>query len=128
MYVWVHEGWTAPPLSVPLLTDRMAATVAATRREVSSRAFVGGRLAAFAGMLADPGGTTAIVTETVRRDEPDGTALVAAVLADSLRRSARARIREVDLDGHVTDPHLHPVTQTFPPDLPTYPLHVARVD
>jgi hypothetical protein len=89
---------------------------------------VGGRLAAFAGVLLDPGGTPAIVAETVRRDEPDGTALVAAVLADSLRRSAEALIREVDLDGHVTDPHLHPVTQTFPPDLRTDSLHVARVD
>ena len=69
-----------------------------------------------------------VVTETVRQNEPDGTRLVAAVVADSLRRLAARGVRTVTLDGHVTDPHLHPVTQTFTPTVPTDPLLVARID
>jgi hypothetical protein len=75
--------------------------------------------------MIDPGGVAEVVTETVRRDEPDGAALVAAVLADCLRRLDDLGVAEVDLDGHVTDPHLHPVTMTFPPGLRTAPLFVA---
>jgi len=35
--------------------------------------------------------------------------------------------RDGDAAGVVTDPHLHPVTRTFPPGLHTDPLHVARL-
>ena len=126
-YVWQHEGWTEPPVSVPRLTRFIEAAVDATTVEVSSGAWVGGRLAAFAAVLVDPGGDTELIAETTRRDEPDGTALVAAVLADCLRRLADRGTAEVELDGHVTDPHLHAVTGTFPPGLPTDPLLVARL-
>ncbi len=63
----------------------------------------------------------------MRRAEPDGVALVAAVVADALRRLADAGVREVVFDGHVTDTHLHPVTRTFPPGIRTDPFHVARL-
>jgi hypothetical protein len=62
-----------------------------------------------------------LIVETVRRDEADGTAPVAAVLAESLRRLDERGVASVDLDGHVTDPHLHAVTLTFPSDLPHRP-------
>ena len=127
LYLWQHEDWCRPPVSVPAVTGYAEATAAAVRRELSSGARVDGRLAAFAFVAEEPGGRPTLMTETVRRDEPDGEALVAAVLADSLRRLAAAGVREVQLDGHVTDPHLHPVTRTFPPGLPTDPLYVARI-
>jgi hypothetical protein len=114
-------------VSIPALTGYGEATVAATRPEVSSGARVGGRLAAFAIVLAAPGGGLSLVSETVRRAEPDGVALVAAVVADAVRRLADAGVREVEFDGHVTDPHLDPVTRTFPPGLRSDPLHVARI-
>jgi hypothetical protein len=63
---------------------------------------------------------------TVRRAEPDGTALVAALLATTARRLAAAPPTTVELDGHLTDPHLHPVTRTFP-TLPTAPLLIAHL-
>ena len=84
-----------------------------------------GRLAAIAIVIEEDGGLT-LISETVRRDEPDGRALVAAVIADSLRRLAAAGAPHVEFEGHVTDPHLHPVTRTFPPGLPTDPIHVVR--
>ena len=71
---------------------------------------------------------TALVTETLRRDEPDGVALVAAVFAESPRRLADRGVPEVVLDGHLSDPHLHRVTMTLPPDLPSAPVLVGRID
>ena len=127
LYVWQHEGWTAPPLSLPGLTRVAAATVEAADRSMSSGAWVDGRLAAFALVLRDPDGGMSVVTETMRRDEPGGVALVAAVTADCLRRLAGPGVRDVLLDGHVTDPHLDPVTRTFPPGVPADPLLVGRL-
>jgi hypothetical protein len=126
-YLWQHEGWCAAPVSAPLVTAHAEATVAATRRELSSGAWVGGQLAALASVVEESTGKLLIVSETNRRDERDGVALVAAVLADALRRLAAAGVGEVLLDGHVTDPHLHPVTATFPPPLRSDPLHLARL-
>ena len=126
-YLCQHEDWCPPPISVPGVTAHAEATVAVTRRELSSAARVGHRLAALAIVIDEPGGGLMVISETVRRAEPNGVALVAAVLADALRRLAAAGVRHVQLDGHVTDPHLHPVTRTFPPGLPTDPLHVARL-
>lgn len=127
LYIWQHEGWTAPPLSLPALTRVAAATVEAADRSMSSGAWVDGRLAACALALRDPEGGMSVVTETMRRDEPGGVALVAAVTADCLRQLAGHGVREVSFDGHVTDPHLDPVTRTFPPGLPTDPLLVGRL-
>lgn len=127
-YVWVHEGWTAPPLSMPALSRTAAALAAEVDRDAAAGAWVDGRLAALATVWIDPAGSCELSAETVRRDEPDGTALVAAVLADSLRRLADRGVTAVQLDGHVTDAHLHPVTLTFPADIAADPLLVARLD
>jgi GNAT superfamily N-acetyltransferase len=127
LYLWQHEDWCAPPIWLPAVTAHAEAAVAVTRPELSSGARVGDRLAAFAIVIDEPGGGLMLISETVRRAEPDGIALVAAVVSDALRRLADAGVREVEFDGHVTDPHLHPVTQTFPPGLRTDPLHVARL-
>ena len=112
---------------MPGVTAYAEATVAVTRRELSSAARVGDLLAALAIVIDEPGGGLMVISETVRRAEPNGVVLVAAVVADALRRLAAAGVRHVELDEHVTDPHLHPVTRTFPPGLPTDPLHVARL-
>jgi hypothetical protein len=125
LYRWAHEDWCPPPMWLPGVTGHAEATVAALRREVSSGARVDGRLAAFAFVVAEPDGLL-LISETVRRSEPDGTALVAAVVADALRRLAAAGVPAVELDGHHTDPHLDPVTRTFPPGLRTDPLYVVR--
>jgi GNAT superfamily N-acetyltransferase len=126
-YVWQHEGWTWPPISMPALARYAEITARDTDRELSAGAWVGGRLAAIA-LAIDTDGETTLVTETVRRDEPDGVALVAAVLAEALRRLADRGVGDVLLDGHVTDPHLHPVTGTFPAGLRTDPILVGRID
>lgn len=126
MYVWMHEGWTEPPISMPALGRYAEITARDTDRELSAGAWVDGRLAAIA-LAVDTDGETTLVTETLRRDEPDGVALVAAVLAESLRRLADRGVPEVVLDGHLSDPHLHPVTTTLPPDLPSAPLLVGLI-
>jgi hypothetical protein len=36
-------------------------------------------------------------------------------------------VSAVELDGHVTDVHLHPDTQTFPPGIAADPLLVDRL-
>jgi hypothetical protein len=126
-YVWTHEDWCAAPISLPAVTAHAEATVAVTRRELSSGARVGDRLAALAMVIDEPGGGLMLISETVRRTESHGVAVVAAVVADALRRLADAGVRDVELDGHVTDPHLHPVTRSFPPDVRSAPLHVARL-
>jgi GNAT superfamily N-acetyltransferase len=127
LYLWQHEEWCAPPMSVPAVTAHAEATVAATRRQLSSGAWVDNRLAALAVVVDEPGGGLMLISETTRRNEAYGVDLVAAVVADALRRLAGATAREVALDGHVTDPHLDPVTRTFPPGVRTDPFHVARL-
>jgi hypothetical protein len=126
-YLWQHEGWCPPPVSVPAVTAHAEATVARTRRELSSGAWIRGRLAAVASVIEEPDGDLLLVSETSRPDEPEGIALVAAVVAAALGRLAAADVREIALDGHVTDRHLDPVTHTFPPGLRTDPLQVAHL-
>jgi GNAT superfamily N-acetyltransferase len=127
LYLWQHEGWCAPPVSVPGVTAYARSLVSALRRTVSSAAWVGDRLAALAVVVEEPDGGPLVISETAHRSEPNGVALVAAVVADALRRLADAGVHEVTFDGHVTDVHLDPVTRTFPPGLSTDPLHVARI-
>lgn len=125
MYVWQHVGW-ASEVSMPAVTAYAGRLADATTAELSAGARVDGRLAAVALVITNPDGTVDLVTETMRRAEPDGTALVAAVLADTVHRLAAGPVTEVGLDGHVTDPHLHPVMLTFPA-LRTDPLLSARL-
>ena len=40
LYIWQHEGWTAPPLSIAALAPVLAAEVAATDRQLSTGAWV----------------------------------------------------------------------------------------
>jgi ribosomal protein S18 acetylase RimI-like enzyme len=128
-YVWQHVGW-ASEVSVPALTPRMAEMVDAIAPDLSVGAWAGDRLAATVLIIPDDGagpGGVQLLTETVRRDEPDGTAILAAALAECFRTLAARGIPTADLDGHVTDPHLDPVTRTFPPGIPTTPLHTTRL-
>ena len=127
MYLWIHEGWTEPPISMPALGRYAEITARDTDRELSAGAWVDSRLLAVA-LAVDTGGEITLVSETLRRDEPDGAALVAAVLAEGLRRLADRGVCEVILDGHLSDPHLHPVTTTLPPDVPSAPVLVGRID
>jgi len=127
LYLWTHEDWCTPPMSVPAVTAHAETIASALLREVSSGAWVDDRLAALAAVVEEPAGGLMLISETAGRAEPDGVALVAAVVADALHRLADAGVREVTFDGHVTDDHLDPVTHTFPPGLRTDPLHVARI-
>jgi GNAT superfamily N-acetyltransferase len=116
MYVWQHADWTLPPLDLPALTRHVERVAGATAKEASAAAWVGGRPVAYAAALIDPGGETEIVSETARRDEPDGTALVAAVVAECLRRLAARGVRAAMFDGHLSDPHFYPATRALHPD------------
>ncbi|HEV7657376.1 MAG TPA: hypothetical protein VGP36_21975 [Mycobacteriales bacterium] len=46
---------------------------------------------------------------------------------DGARWLAARGVRVAAFDGHLTDPHLDPVTRTFPPGIPTDPLYVGRL-
>jgi hypothetical protein len=95
LYLWQHEGWCAQPVSVPGVTAYARSLVSALRRTVSSAAWVGDRLAALAVVVEEPDGGPLVISETAHRSEPNGVALVAAVVADALRRLADAGVHEV---------------------------------
>lgn len=60
-------------------------------------------------------GRTLVVSETVQRDQPDGTALLQAVVAASLRVLGERGTRLVELEGHSTDTHSPGLLASLPP-------------
>jgi hypothetical protein len=82
--------------------------------DVSVLAVRAGRVVAAAWAYEANEANYELVCETTHRDEPDGDALVAAVLGECLRRAASAGGREIEIDGHVSDPHLAAVLAELP--------------
>ena len=81
-----------------------------SRKTSGAGTWVGGRLA-FAFPTAEGGFD--VVAETVDEDEPSGTHLLAQAVAFVLAGAAE-RGGLVKFDGHVTDPHLHPILASLP--------------
>jgi hypothetical protein len=71
-------------------------------------------------------GSVTIVSETIRRDTPSGTAKVAAGVARCLQHLAAASVRRVELDGHLSDTHLGEVVKTLPA-VPANPLLLVEL-
>ncbi|MFX4270725.1 GNAT family N-acetyltransferase [Propionibacteriaceae bacterium Y1685] len=55
-----------------------------------------------------------MVTETVRRDQPNGAAAVAAVVAGSLTQLANRGVTTVEIEGHSTDVHISELIESLP--------------
>jgi hypothetical protein len=113
VYRWVHEGW-APVGPEHALTAMSELVSADCDRGLSRGLWRDGRLVAV-GFAFPEEGRAECVLETMRRDELDGVAGVAAVLAGVLSAAHDAGLDEVELDGHDADPHLAPVVATLPP-------------
>lgn len=60
-------------------------------------------------------GRTMIISETVRKDQPDGDRLLRSTVAASLHVLAQREIRRVELEGHTTDVHSPALVQSLPP-------------
>lgn len=115
-YEWIHAPW-APTGPRAVLVEAFGPLVAGIDRALSAGVWRGERLAAVAFAMPGAGGRVDLCAETLRPDEPAGTALVVVALAGCLRRLAAAGPRvaaEAHLDGHVTDPHLGPLVGGLP--------------
>lgn len=125
-YIWVHEPWS--PVTSTALLESVAEEIADDMiRAASSAAWVAGRVAALAWAVQEPAGEVTVVAETTGCGELQGQALVAAVLADCLRRLAARNVRAVEIDGHDSDPHLAPVVRSLPMGTPADPLLLVEV-
>lgn len=126
-YVWAHE-------TVGRLRDRSYVAAEAVGlaahldHAVSRVALRGGRIVALSLVFGEaaPDGITRVLAETPRVDEPDGTALVASVLAHTFDALADHGTRLVELEGRTFDPHLPAVIATFPPH-DANPMSVVRL-
>ena len=113
LYRWVHESWS------PVGAESELAEVADDESngadpDVSVLAVRNGRIMAAAWAYEANEGNYELVCETTRRHEPAGDALVAAVLGECIRRAASAGGQEIEIDGHVSDPHLAAVLAELP--------------
>lgn len=112
-YGWVHERWS-PVTSNEALETIAAEEVAELDRSVSCGAWVDGRLAAISFVYEEGDGEHSMVAETLRRTEPQGCEIVAATVAESLRRLGERGVTSAEFDGHCDDPHLAPVIKSMP--------------
>lgn len=95
-------------------------------RTLSAAAWHGDRLAAVVFAFSTPTHIE-VVAETLDEAEPDGEHQLAQAIAfmlNAVRRQRRSHL--VAVDGHVTDPHLHPVVGSIPA-LTTNPLHLIEI-
>ena len=114
VYRWIHDGW-APVGSEHALAAMSELVTADADLALSCGLWRDGPLVAAAFAFREEPERVECVLETIRRDEADGVAAVAAVLAGVLTAAHDAGLHEVELDGHDTDPHLAPVVVTLPP-------------
>lgn len=72
-------------------------------------------------------GRTMVISETVRRDQPDGDRLLRSVVAGSLRVLGQRGVGRVELEGHTNDPHSAGLVRDLPPGGGD-PMDVLRLD
>jgi ribosomal protein S18 acetylase RimI-like enzyme len=118
-YLWVHEEWS-PAAAEPL--RELAPEIAAEADPHSSVVTISeGVPDSMTWAFPEADGSVTIVSETTRRDTPDGTAKVAAGLARCLQHLVTTSTAAVEIDGHRSDPHLSEVVETLPA-VPANPL------
>ncbi|WEG08874.1 GNAT family N-acetyltransferase [Microbacterium horticulturae] len=106
MYEWIHRGWSpvsagfAAVVNEGLLDDLDLDASALALDDL-------GHVRAIAAVYLDSE-PPAVCAETTRPDEAEGERLVEGCLHHALAVLADRGVTSVDLDGHVTDPHLMP--------------------
>lgn len=123
-YRWVHEEWS--PAAEQPLRDLARNVVDEADPELSTIAVRRAVVEAVAWVFPEAKDTAAIVAETCERRATSGALDVAAGLARSLSRLRERGVRAVQIDGHVSDPHLAPVLDTLPA-VPRVPLYLVEI-
>lgn len=112
VYAWTHAPWS--PVAADFADALNEDLGDELDVEATSVAVVDGRIVATCMVYRDT--TPPIITaETVAADTPDGERLVEACVRRSLDVLAGRGVTEVELDGHVSDPHLLPVWTRLSP-------------
>lgn len=114
-YSWVHASWS-PVTSFEAVRQTLASgQLRGVDRSLSAVAVRSDRIVALALVSPDAwDARTFVSAETVHRDQPDGRALVGAVMAASLRRLGESGRTIVEFEGHTIDPHYAPLAATLP--------------
>jgi len=124
-YLWVHQDWS--PAAEGPLRELTRDLVTEADQESSTITVRDAQVVAVCWVFGAPDHTAEIVCETAERATPGGVAAVAAGLARSLSLLAGRGVRSAEIDGHVSDPHLAAVLDTFPP-VPRAPLDLVEID
>ncbi|HEY9290900.1 MAG TPA: GNAT family N-acetyltransferase [Microlunatus sp.] len=113
-YVWAHEAFgTVHANKVPLTWEGYSQGLdpAASMITLDQE----GRIVAFSLVSPDVwDGRTMIVSETVQHDQPDGSQLLKATVAQSLSVLGERGVHRVELEGHSTDPHSPDLVNSLP--------------
>lgn len=124
-YLWTHRSWS-PVGDTAALAAVATAEMAELDAELSAGAWHGGRLAAAVFAFRTPTHVD-VVAETIDEAEPHGERRLADAIAVMLRAvHERPDCHLIAVDGHATDPHLHPVLDSIPA-LTTNPLHLIEI-
>ncbi|MDN5724697.1 MAG: GNAT family N-acetyltransferase [Propionibacteriales bacterium] len=114
-YLWVHEPFAA------VHTERLVEQWTRQRGVFdpqASRACLDeatGQILALSLVALDAwDGHNLLVAETVRRDQPDGDAILAATVAASISELARRGVDRVEFEGHATDAHTPTLFEILP--------------
>ncbi len=110
-YRWVHQRWS--PVKDSAVLQKMAAEeIAEIDPAVSAGTWSDGRLVAAAFAFPVAIGFE-VVAETVVEDHPQGVDVLGEAIAAVVRAAGRQGAL-LKFDGHISDPHLHPVISTLP--------------
>ncbi len=119
----MHAAWS--PLDEDVAGWLGGALAADVRPQLSAASWHGDEPAALA--VAFPGAPhLTLLAETVHEHQPDGDRHLEAAVRRALAACAAAGTGLVEFDGHVTDPHLHPLLQRLP-RVGTDPLDLVEV-
>lgn len=110
-YRWVHQRWS-PVKDSAVLRKMAAEEIADIDPAVSAGTWSDGRLVAAAFAFPAASGFE-VVAETIVEDHPQGVALLGEAIAAVVRAAGRQG-GLLQFDGHISDPHLHPVISTLP--------------
>lgn len=123
-YEWMHQAWS-PMSDREVISQIWRRYVDAADAHLTTLAIVNQRVAAVALISVEDSSIEGNV-ETTTRDEPDGTALVTACLAQSILRMSDAGHREGTFDGHDDDPHFIPALNAVP-NITTDPISLLEL-
>jgi hypothetical protein len=124
-YLWVHREWS--PAAEEPLREVAQDLIGEVDPELTSITVRDDRVNAVSWVFDGNDSTAEVVAETIQKQTSEGVADLAASLARSLAKLAERHVRKAEIDGHISDPHLQPVIETFPP-VPREPLDLVEVD